>query len=1158
MASQSVTEQPAGLAGASLRVYLLGPLRVEWAGRPLVMPRRQPRALLYRLAARLQPVPREHLCFLFWPDIPESTARRNFTRLLTHLRRALPRPEVLLVSDDHVGLDSDKVWSDAAVFEQLCAALTPIPLHPLPPLPKGEGEGGRGVRGEVLRQVVDLYRGPFLAGFSLPECPEFEAWSSQERYTLERLYLEALDALVEDCTAQAAYDEAITYAQRYLESDDLAEKVHRHLIELYALTDHRREAQRQYERCAAVLERELGVSPLPETRAAYQAAVLGRPVAQHPAPPPTWTTLPSLKAPLVGRDEALNRLKHAYARARSGQGGVLLISGEPGIGKSRLLQDFVTELAGEATVVVGAGHEAEQGLPYWPLVQALQPHLPVINWAALDVEPFYLAEVARLWPRLRTLLPDLAAPSPGEPGQEQARLFQALVHWLLRLAAHHPPLVLCLDDLHWADTATLSWLEYLARHLQRAPVLVLGAYRTGEGGKVAALRVALLRLGVLHAVRLEGLPQTEVLRLIRHLSGQASGAQLFSQRLLRETGGNPFFVLESLRAMFEAGILWQDETGWRTSVDETTEDYRELPLPDTVYGAIRDRLSRLRPQARQVLEAGAVIGHQFDFDLVRVTSGRREREVTDAVDALLARQVISEHDGGYWFNHDLIRAVVYQDLGYGRRRLLHRRAGEALEKLHVGQAARYAAEGPTSEIAVQLARHFQAAAIPEKAAHYMLQAGNRALQLCAHEEAMGWFTRGLSLLEILPATPGRVQQELALQIPLGMTLLTVKGYAAPEVQQTYARARELCQQIGETPQLFPVLMGLGVFYLVRGELQTARELSAQVLRLAQSVRDPALLMEANLAVGVTSYFAGELAPAQEHLKQGIALYDPQECPSPVFFRAEDPKEICLSYTAWSLWLLGYPDQALEKTYEAVALARERDQPFGLTGTLDWAAIVHQLRGEVEAAQERVAEALVLSTKHGFAFRSALETILQGWALAEQGTRARKAGQREKGIAQMQQGLAALSATGAQLSRPYYLALLAEVYGQGGQSEQGLKVLAEALEAIQQSGERNYEAELYRLKGELLLIQEAGREITRTAAVEAEDCFHQAIEVARWQSAKSLELRAVMSLSRLWHAQGSGDKKEKACQMLAEIYDWFTEGFDTPDLQEAKALLEELS
>jgi predicted ATPase len=381
-----------------------------------------------------------------------------------------------------------------------------------------------------------------------------------------------------------------------------------------------------------------------------------------------WTTRPSLQAPLIGRNEALYRLAQAYEQARSGHGGAVLISGEAGIGKSRLMQDFVNGLEGEATVISGGGHEAEQDLPYWPLIEALGPHLPAINWAALNVQSLHLSEVTRLFPELRTLLPNLPPPAVAEPGQEQGRLFLALTRWFLGLAAQRPPLILCLDDLHWADETTLAWLGYLGRQLKRAPVLVLGAYRGAEAARVARLRAGLLRLSVLQEVMLEGLLPVEVQRLVRRLAGQAAADGRLDRRLHRGSGGNPFFLLETLRAMLDAGSLRQGETA---------QDGAELPLPDTVYEAIQDRLRHLAPQTRRVLEAGVVIGQQFDLDLVQATSGLDESEVIGALESLLARQIITEYEGQYWFNHGLVRTAVYRDLGYDRRQLLHRRTAEA-------------------------------------------------------------------------------------------------------------------------------------------------------------------------------------------------------------------------------------------------------------------------------------------------------------------------------------------------------------------------------------------------------------------------------------------------------------------------------------------------
>jgi predicted ATPase len=414
-------------------------------------------------------------------------------------------------------------------------------------------------------------------------------------------------------------------------------------------------------------------------------------------------------------------------------------------------------------------------------------------------------------------------------------------------------------------------------------------------------------------------------------------------------------------------------------------------------------------------------------------------------------------------------------------------------------------------------------------------------------EAISHLTKGLELLETLPDTPERTQQELRLQVTMGVALISTKGWAAPEVGKAYARARELCQQVGEIPQLFRVLWGLFRFYLVRAEHKTARELGEQLLSLAQHQQDPAFLLEAHFDWGAILYCLGEFAPAREHLEQSIARYDPQQHRSHTLVYGSDPRVFCLSWTAHALWSLGYPDQALKRTQEALASAQELSHPFSLALALDYATILHQFRRERQAAQERAAAAIALCTEQGFAYYLAWGTVMQGWALAEQG-------RREEGIAQMRQSLAALRATGAELRQPYYLAMLAEAYGKAGKAEEGLTALAEALDRVNKTGERFYEADLYRLKGELTLKSQVQGSKFKVQK-EAEECFRKAIEIARRQQARSLELRAVTSLARLWQRQG---KKAKAHYVLSEVYNWFTEGFDTADLQDAKTLLDELS
>jgi len=400
----------------------------------------------------------------------------------------------------------------------------------------------------------------------------------------------------------------------------------------------------------------------------------------------------------------------------------------------------------------------------------------------------------------------------------------------------------------------------------------------------------------------------------------------------------------------------------------------------------------------------------------------------------------------------------------------------------------------------------------------------------------------------LPDTRERAHQELLLHLTLGLPLQATRSFASQEAKATYTRARELCQQLGETRQLFPVLYGLQRFHHVRGEFLTARELGEQLLGLAQREQDPILLMEAYWRQGGTLFYLGEFGSARAHLEQSLTLYDPQRHHSHVSLYGREPRVFGLCYAAFVLWHLGYPDQALQQSAAARTLAQERSHPFSLAAAWVFAAMLHQLRRERLLTQEWLEAGITLAREQGFLTWLAPGAVLQGWARAEQG-------QVEEGITQIGQGLANSHAIEVGVHRSYHLALLAEAYGEMGQAEEGLAALAEALTVVDKSGERFYEAELYRLKGELTLQWSSVQRLASGVRKQAEECFQKAIEIAQRQQAKSLELRATMSLVRLWQQQG---KKHEAHHLLAEIYGWFTEGFDTKDLQEAKALLESLT
>jgi predicted ATPase len=437
-----------------------------------------------------------------------------------------------------------------------------------------------------------------------------------------------------------------------------------------------------------------------------------------------------------------------------------------------------------------------------------------------------------------------------------------------------------------------------------------------------------------------------------------------------------------------------------------------------------------------------------------------------------------------------------------------------------------------------LAHHYAQAGLIAQAIAYRHKAGQRAIEHSAMAEALVQLTRGLELLSALPEGVERNRQELDLQVALGKALIATKGIAVPETGRAYVRARELCQQLGDSSQLFTVLRGQYAFHHVRAELRTARELGEQLLGLAQRDQDPARLLEAHRALGHTLLFLGEFVAARAHVQEALALCDlPARRPDTVVY-GFNSCIACLSHAAFGLWFLGFPDQALAVSREAVSWARELSHPFSLAFALSYATYVRRVRRETYDTGALMA----LASEQGFAHWSAEGSFYQGCMLATQGATA-------AAIAQIRLGLAALRATGCALCESERLGILAEVYGKADEPEEGLRVLATALAFVDRTKEAYAAAELYRLKGGLLLQQD------RTNEPAAEAAYHTAIEISRAQQARSWELRAATSLARLWRDQG---KRKQACDLLTPIYGWFTEGFDTPDLKEAATLLAELA
>jgi class 3 adenylate cyclase/predicted ATPase len=842
--------------------------------------------------------------------------------------------------------------------------------------------------------------------------------------------------------------------------------------------------------------------------------------------------------PLVGREDELGLLRRRWAQAKAGEGQVVLLSGEPGIGKSRLVQELKEQLSQEGTIQIEFRCSPyHQNSALYPVTEHLRRVLGVERDDSAQIKLGKLEQTLSHYrfPQADTL-PLLAAllslPHPAgippltlSPEQQKEKTLQALVRWLCEEAERQA--VYCAwEDLHWADPSTLKLLALYLDQVPTARMLALLTFRpefTPPWGSRSYLsQLTLSRLG-----------RAQVERIVENVTGGRTLPDEVVEQVVAKTDGVPLFVEELTKTVIELGFVRAVNSHY-----ELTRPLSALAIPATLHDSLMARLDRLA-EAKAVAQLGATLGREFSYELLQavasVDEATLQRGLAQLVDAELVYQRGLPPHAHYIFKHALVQDTAYQSLLKRERQRLHQQIAQVLVDRFIDISA------TQPEL---VAHHYTEAGLGEHAIPYWQKAGERAVDRSAYAEAISHLSKGLELLTTLPETVERLHQELNLQIPLGLAFMATKGkgFASSEVGKAYTRARELCRQMGETPQLAPVLYGLWMFHLVRGELPTAYEAAEQLLRLGQNTQDPILIIEGHNALGQISYFMGKFAAAREHMEQAVALYDARQSSLSTIRPILDPGVLCQGYAAWSLWHLGYPDQALQKVHEAFTLAQELSHPLSFAYALYFAFLLHGFRKERQLAQEKAKELIAVSSEHGFPYWAEIGTFLRGSMLVAQG-------QVEEGLAQMRQGMENYLAEGTEQGHPSFLSGLAAAHGSVGQIDEGLALLTEALAILDKTGQRLNEVELYLLKGSLLL-KTGGQKVA-----EAEECFRQALDVARRQGAKSLELQAVIRLCRLWRQQG---KKDEAQQQLAEIYGWFTEGFDTRDLKEAKALLEELT
>jgi predicted ATPase len=832
--------------------------------------------------------------------------------------------------------------------------------------------------------------------------------------------------------------------------------------------------------------------------------------------------------PLVGREEEIAMLMRRWERARHGDGQLVLIVGEPGLGKSRLIEEFHVRL-----------RDAPHTWVEWSCSQLLQntPLHPITEWgrqrfggADIPAEQ-RLADLESILTQVKLdsaesaplLAPLLDIPLPPErslqlmPEELRRRQLTALTNWVMA-GARGQPVVLALEDLHWADPSTLDFLRGIAERGALAPLFILSTARP-------EFRPSWGTRSHHSTISLSPLDRQQVRHMVGELAARHALPKDVIEGVTERTGGVPLFVEEVTRLLLERG-----------------EQGGVQAIPPSLQQSLAARLDRLGP-AREVAQIGAVIGRDFSFALLRAVAGLDDSALRASLDRLAEADIVLVQgvppDSEYRFKHALIQDAAYENLLKSRRQVLHCRIAEALRD-------QFAERAVEPEL---LAHHFTQAGLTEAAIEWWRKAGHRSLERSALVEAAAQFARALEQIATLSATPAQRRQQITLQVALITPLMQVKGYAAPETKAAVEKARLLINQseaLGELPEdplvLFSVLYGFWVANYVAFNGSMMRDLAVEFLSLAEKQRSIVPLMVGHRLVGTSLACTGEIAKGRAHLDQAVALYDPSEHRSMAMKFGQDVRVAILSYRALALWMLGYPKAALADAEQLFADARELNQATTLMYGLIHAAYVHLFRGNYRAVSTLAEEAEALAEEKGALLWKGAGIMKQGCVLAVTGHAADAA-------RMITNGMNLWAATGATAWMPWYRMYLAKAHADLGHFDEAWHNLREAMSEIEKNNERWWEAEANRIAGEIALTS------PERDLVKAQAYFERALSVARQQQAKSWELRAAMSMARLWRDQG---KRDEARDLLAPVYGWFTEGFDTLDLKEAKALLDELA
>jgi predicted ATPase/class 3 adenylate cyclase len=846
-----------------------------------------------------------------------------------------------------------------------------------------------------------------------------------------------------------------------------------------------------------------------------------------------FEALRAASTPLIGREEEIALLTRRWERAKAGDGSVVLIVGEPGIGKSRIAQTLLQQLGNEHTRLRYFCSPHHQHSALYPSITQLEQAAGFRREdtaeTRLDKLVAVLAPANKEPSEAVPLLADLLSIPTGDrypplnftPQKRKEKTLHVQVAQVEGLAARQPLLMLW-EDIHWSDPTTLESLDLLIDRAATLRVLMILTFRPEFTPPwVGRPHVTLLSLN--------RLPPRHRAEMIAHITGGKTLPKKIADQIIDRTDGVPLFIEELTKSVVESGLM--TDAGDHYSM---TGPVVPLAIPTTLQASLLARLDRLAP-TREVVQIAATLGRQFSHELISAVAEMPQPQLERALEQLIRAELVFRRgtppDAAYTFKHALVQDAAYSTLLRPRRQQLHGRIATTLER----QFPEIAAAQP--EV---MAQHCAMAGLVEKAIEYWDKAGRLAVQRSTMAEAAAHFGKALNLLASLPKSPQRRSGELSLQLALAGSLYTAKGWASPQAGEAYARARELCREAPEGAELAIALNGAHSFLHNRAEIRAAHQLADELVVLSERRNDSDAKLITHKCLGVSHLFRAEFSHALHHLRQALNFYNQDVHRSP-WLTPHDMRVNCESFIAWTLLLLGQGDQALAQSRRALAWARELSHPTTLAFALHVNCVFHQLRGDEAILEQRAEELVALATEQGFPHFVGSGTCFRGWAMLAVG------GSIEEAISRMRRGLATKRATGAEIKVPYYLGLLAEAHRQANRSADGISLLNEALELVERTDERWYEAELYRLMAEAL--------ITKSDRHDAERWLRRALRTAEKQGARLWELRAATSLARLWRDQG---KRTDARDLLAPIYRYFTEGFETRDLKEAAALLAQLA